>query len=91
MPTHSSIVVWITKYALTKGIYSLEVEKSHITDSDLVSYRTDSSMGCTEYFHKKDYSHTKEEAVKIAEEMRIRKLKSLDKQIKKISALKFEE
>lgn len=79
--------VFITKYALTVGI----IEVKEIRDSkskDMVVYRYKDAT-FDQYAHGKDFWLTKEEAIERAEEMRIAKLKSLDKQIKKISALKF--
>jgi len=74
--------VWVTRYALTDGIKEMEGE---IHDDGY--FHPD---GYWSYIPKKQWHHTKAEAIASAEEMRIAKLKSLDKQIKKISALKFE-
>ena len=74
--------VWITKYALTQGIFEAEGKVFSGEYFDI---------GCRDgLFTKNEWHHTKSEAIARAEEMRIAKLKSLDKQIKKISALKFE-
>lgn len=77
-------IVYITKYALTTGVYSAEAD----VNGDMAVQRAKGS-GYAQYFHGKDWHLTEYEALDRAEEMRIAKLKSLDKQMKKISALKF--
>lgn len=66
--------VYCTKYLFTSGIQEIEVEQSCF-------YL---------YGQGKEWHKTKESAIARAEEMRIKKLKALDKQMKKISAMKFE-
>lgn len=78
--------IYVTKYALTTGIMEVKAIKCtnpHVSDM----YKKADSF--SQYYHKGDYELTKEAAVVKAEEMRIKKLKSLDKQMKKISALRF--
>lgn len=81
------VTAWVTKYALTAGIREVEGE--------VVSFSSGSTMLTYTYHgvrynaHNNDFCMTEEEAKAKAEEMRASKLKSLDKQIKKISALKF--
>jgi len=80
--------VWITKYALTLGIFEIEAEAC-VTNDDLISYR---ALGCmTQYFHGegKEWHRTREAAVAKAEGMVDQKLQSLRKQIKKLEAMKF--
>lgn len=73
--------VYITKYALSKGIFTGEAEiyKEY--------YKVKGSYGL---YNKKEAFENKSDAVNNAEERRINKLKSLDKQMKKLSALKFD-
>lgn len=75
--------VYITKYALTTGIIEKEVTQDSRT---MVTVKSDRWSAP---FHKPFWHETKEEAIKHCEELRIKKLQSLDKQIKKISKLKF--
>lgn len=77
--------VWISKYSLTKGIYSAEAE---IKDSS--EGRTGILIGFSFYKIGRDCHFDKANAVKAANEMKIKKLQSLDKQVKKISALEFD-
>lgn len=80
-------IVYITKYAITTGVYSAEAD----VKGDMAVQRVQRAKGSgyAQYFHGKDWHLTEDEALDRAEEMRIAKLKSLDKQMKKISALKF--
>lgn len=77
---------YITKYALTFGIYSTKGEIS----GDMFIQKARESGEFDQYFHGKDWHLSKEEALAQAEEMRVKKLKSLEKQIKKISLLIFD-
>jgi len=88
------VKVWITKYCLTSGIQEIEAEVCS-TNEDMIKKvkdREDSTCRYDEYYHGKgkDWHTTKESAIKRAEEMRIKKIESLKKQIKKLEALKFD-
>lgn len=76
--------IYVTKYALTSGISEHDAEIS--SGGDMASFREN---GYPHYYHGDDFHLTLDEALKRAEEMRIKKLASLNKQIEKISALKF--
>lgn len=78
---------WVTKYALTVGIEEIEVN-AKVTEEGVLTFRSDE--GWHVYLSKGDWHHNKEQAVVKAEDMRIRKIKSLDKQIKKLSAISFD-
>ena len=77
--------VWITKYALTQGIFKL-----HVTDIGDGMVR--SADNAFEMYHEegRDWHRTKESAIARAEEMRLKKITSLEKQIDKIKKLDFE-
>lgn len=79
--------VWITKYALSKGIKETEVKQSNsfpeiVHGKDLY----DSYHG-----EGKEWHRTKESALARAEEMRKKKIDSLRKQIEKLEKLRFEQ
>lgn len=76
--------VWITKYALTKGILEKEVEDC---GDGMVK---DSESYLPSYYHGTDWHKDKKSAVAKAEEMRIKKISSLEKQIKKLEKMNFE-
>lgn len=82
--------VWITKYALTEGIFIREVE--HCTDiaDDMVStIPNDGSY--QQHFHGegKDWHRTEGSAIERAEIMRRAKISSLQKSIVKMQGLSF--
>lgn len=76
--------VFVTKYALTTGIFEVEAKVS----DGMASFKRGESY-FMEFAHRNEFHLTREAAVARAEEMRIKKLQSIDKQIKKISAIKF--
>lgn len=76
--------VWVTKYALTIGIFekfgeTLSEEQFEVFDH-----------GCYYYLHKHEWHRTKEEAIARAEQMRKAKIASLKKQLEKLENLHFE-
>ena len=82
--------VWITKYALTKGIR--EADASVVEEHpNMIEIKRGSSPGYLgEYFHKGEWYDTREAAVKQAENMRKSKVISIEKQLARIKALTFE-
>jgi len=78
------VKIYVTKYALSSGIFEV---MATVRDG-MASCRREGRYA--EFFSGKSFHYTKDHAIAEAEEMRIRKLKSLDKQAKKIAALKFE-
>ncbi len=79
--------IYVTKYALTTGIFSIDADVSE--DGKMALYKQSGSR-FTEFAHGNEFHLTKEGALSRAEEMRIRKLQSLDKKVKQLSAMKFE-
>lgn len=76
--------VYVTKYALSQGIFPIEAD---IVDG----YARELPRNTLGHFlSKNEYALTRNEAIRQAEERRIKKLKALDRQAKKISALNFE-
>lgn len=82
--------VWITKYALTKGIIEAETDKisndgyCHAYWIDNAGYKSDS------LFNSRYFEQNKESAIANAEETRQKKIASLKKQIEKLEKMKFE-
>ena len=83
--------VFIVKYALTQGIYKLEVKLCDDINPEMVSEVKEG--GWNNCFHGKgrEWTTTREDAVKRAMIMRDTKVISLEKQIKKLKAMTFEE
>ena len=79
--------VWITKYALTKGIIEAD---GKLTSSDSVSVSLDTLSLPTHWFYKGDWYSDKQSAIQKAEEMRRKKIDSLKKQIEKLERMRFE-
>ena len=74
---------WITKYALTKGIYEIEAtECLDIKNKPMNMIRVNGQCGST-YYHKegRDWHRTEMGAVKKALEMGSKKIKALHKNI----------
>lgn len=80
------ITAYITKYALTEGILELRVE---LVGDNMVKCTTSTYP---QYFHRegRDWHRTKESAIARAEVIRATKLKSIEKQIKRIKELRFD-
>lgn len=77
--------VWITRYALTEGVFEEEVELlEQFPNIGVVKERGG-------YYQPPDWHRTREEAVKRAEEMRVKKIASLKRQIDKLSKMRFEK
>lgn len=77
--------VWITKYALTKGIFEMDVESQ--SEDGKVVY----GKAWNQCFHGQgvDWCKTKAAAIARAEEMRNKKITSLKNQIEKLEEMKF--
>jgi hypothetical protein len=73
--------VYITKYALTQGIITSDV----VDVGDNIVYDNRGT-----YYHKPDWHESMDEAIQRAEAMRQAKIKSLQKQIKKLEDMRFE-
>lgn len=84
--------VWITKYALTRGIEEITSDDvscmSIEKNGDLVMYGK-SGMFPVSYTYD-NYSLDKQSAIQKADEMRRKKIASLKKQIEKLEGMKFE-
>lgn len=81
--------VWITKYALTKGMSEVDLDKvvgAHINGENLY-YRVN---GFPIGYIKGEWHTEKSNAIAKAEEMRTKKIASLKKQIEKLENLNFE-
>lgn len=85
------IDVYITKYALTEGILVRKAYVCNDVNAEMIcvvevspdgsSYK---GRGVSPYFHKNEWFMTQEEAVDKANEMKARKIKSLEKKLKQL-------
>lgn len=79
------MIVFITKYALTKGIFPEEVEIcKYENDYGLVQ-----SKKTQAFYHKGQYHESMDDAISKAKEMRENKIKSLEMQLRKLNKLSF--
>lgn len=79
--------IFVTKYALTEGIKEYQAE---IVDGINLAKVRGSGPNNILFFHKQDYFFERKDAVKKANEMVSKKIKSLDKQISILKSKKFE-
>ena len=85
----SAIHVWVTKYALTQGIFEIDATVCRDTNNDMIEEISD-HYPATYHGEGKEWHRTKESAIKKAQEMREAKIKSVKKQLVKLENLKFE-
>ncbi len=79
--------VWITKYALTQGIYEIEAERCINVDENMIS--DINTKGMLYHGEGREWHILKENAIKKAEKMKLDKISSLKKQIIKLENMKF--
>ncbi len=78
--------VYITKYALTRGIQEVEVEEPTDIAPNMVVLQGKPYRQC---FHKWEWFESREMAVARAEELRGKRITSLQKQIAKLVDMSF--
>jgi hypothetical protein len=76
--------VWISKYALTTGVYEQEVKIP--TEFPEMCHPVDTML---QHFHKGDWFLTREEAVARAEDLRKKKIAAVKNQLKKLEGMTF--
>ena len=79
--------IYHMKYALTGGVERIQLNQEQSEELESKGYF--SIRGCYNLFRENDIAYTEEEAKNMFEELRIKKLQSLDKQVKKYSKIKF--
>lgn len=77
--------VWITKYALSGGIFCVDAEIRHDISSDMVTW----GERHAQHAHGKEWHRTEGEARARAEKMRKDRIASLNKSIAKLEKLVF--
>lgn len=80
--------VWITKYALTQGIFERDIEHPIDSLTSMVSCNGKIYLEC---YHRegREWHLTYTDAVKRANEMRYNKIRALTRQISKLKSLRF--
>ena len=84
------IDVWVTKYALTSGIKKMQVRICEGIDENMVATIGSFSLPA-QHFHVegRDWHRTHEGAIAKAEEMRLKKIATLQRQIGKLNKMNF--
>ena len=83
----TKVKAWVTKYALTTGIREVEGEIDESLPTMLVVRKKPYS---DEYFHGKMWWRTREEAVKHANAMRLKRIVKLNKELLRLESLIFD-
>ena len=78
--------VYIIKYALTMGILEYEAK---VIENVPTMIECETKEGWPVYYHKPDWHESKTAAIEIAEQMKVKKIKSLEYQLKKLKDKKF--
>lgn len=80
--------VWISKYALTNGVLEIEARVCDNVSPDMIEDINEKYH----YYHYegRDWHRTRESALTKAEQMRKKKIASLETQIEKLRKLRFE-
>lgn len=79
--------VYITKYALTQGIFKRDAEICEDINTKMISV----IGNIQEYYHKPYWHETLGAAREHAESMRLKRIQSLHKQIQKLIKMTFDE
>jgi hypothetical protein len=80
--------VWISKYALTEGIVERD-DAMFSRDIDYVKSKESFTDGSFFYRIGVQAHLSRESAIEAAEQMRLKKIKSLQKQLANLEAMKF--
>lgn len=85
--------VWISKYALTQGVYEVEVETCFNIAPEMVVVKGEVWKYGAQAFHRKggDWHETRDSALREASRMKAAKIASLRKQIARLERLCFWE
>lgn len=83
------VTAWVTKYALTQGIFKVEGTIDPRVSETMLTV-PGSANTFPQYFHGNEWHRTLELAIARAEEMRRAKIKSLEKQLTKVKKIAFE-
>lgn len=80
--------VWISKYALTKGIFEIDVEDDEYVAKGMVTDRRN-PYRASYHGEGREWHRARADAVVRAKQMQRDKLRSLQKQIDKVKAIDF--
>lgn len=83
---------YVTKYALTQGILTVNAQLCERSSTEMIEVVGSRSGGVSQYFHGKgkDWHTSMADAIAKANEMRLKKIESMKKQIEKLESMRFE-
>lgn len=84
MDDEKTVTAWISKYALSSGVFSTKVRIS-----EKFPNMASSAENSLQTFHGSDWHRTKEAALKKAEDMRVKKIDSIKKQLARLQKMDF--
>lgn len=80
--------VYVTKYALTQGVLEVQAKVIPSASGDFIEWKSPgSSFG--QYAHGNDWHYSQEQANQRANEMVAKKIKTTEKLLTRLKALKF--
>lgn len=82
------IHVWVTKYALTSGIFEVDARHCLETSDKMIEVKGEGAFS-TAHYHKPDWHTSREDAVARACEMRDKKVSSMEKKLKRLRDMEF--
>lgn len=92
MAQKQTFEAWITKYALTKGIFKVQAELSNTSSTTMIIVRDEENNYMHFYHHEgKDWHRSRQAAEEKANKMRLEKIQSLKQQIEKLETMTFAE
>jgi len=89
MTKEEKITAYVTKYALTKGIFVVNANICKDISPLMISYRIDNDNDWNYYAHKGEWYTSLPEAIQKANKMRIERISSLRKSISKVENMEF--
>lgn len=84
MREQTEIDAWVTKYALTEGVQKVKAARG--VGENTIGVK---SGMYTQYFHGKDWHTSEKDALARADQMRLKKISALGKQIAKLEKMNF--
>ena len=81
-----TITVWVSKYALTQGIFSAKAEDC---GDGMICIKGEPGYSCDAYYHGSEWHLSKRNAVAKAKAMQRKKIASLQKALDSVKKLEF--
>lgn len=83
--------IWVTRYALSKGIYEADAETTNFKDTvRVIKDKDGNALFFPHLLTKNSWHNNKEDAIKRAKEMRSKAIESTEKRLVALRLMKFE-